>query len=322
VDLPDSDTDTPQPTTAPQPTSEPQPTTAPQPTIAPQPTSVPPDTGISSDQPAVPGGNSGNNGSNGSGGYNDSSGNNGSGGNGNPIGDDRSNANTAVGSGSIVSDSSVNSSAGIDVDAAAANTANTGTSAEPVQAQPSEITNVPNLTVAEASAPVPGTTQPQETDGDANAVEGGASDVIGEIGTGAYTIDYDGTGPFVVRIDIPMESFREMYFDGAIWTPGTDYEVRSGSTILTIPEARLESVAEGSHRISAVFDDQTVNIDFILQKASANEALAPTAESSPITPVAIENSIPLVPMITLTLLAVTAAVIGIRAFRQRKAATK
>jgi hypothetical protein len=183
---------------------------------------------------------------------------------------------------------------------------------------------VPNPILAEVPTPILGTAQPLGADGGASIVEGGASDVApnGEDGTGAYAIDYDGAGPFVVRIDIPMESFREMYFDGAIWAPGADYEVRSGSTILTIPEARLESVAEGSHRISAVFDDQTVDIDFILQKAVVNEALTPIAEFSPITPVAIENSTPFAPMIALVLLAITAAVIGIRVLRQRKAAVK
>ncbi|MDR1321928.1 MAG: leucine-rich repeat protein [Gracilibacteraceae bacterium] len=88
--------------------------------------------------------------------------------------------------------------------------------------------------------------------------------VVPEGGTGEYEISYDGSGPLEVRIDIPLEEFRELYCDEALWAPGADYAVRSGSTILTVPAERLAEMEGGRHVLSAVFAAQTVDIAFTL----------------------------------------------------------
>jgi hypothetical protein len=197
------------------------------------------------------------------------------------------------------------------------NSGSTDTLNVPIQTPSPEAVNAPIPAPSDVSAQTPATPQgtPDETS-DAE-IENGPNR-----GTGTYTIDYDGTGPFIVRIDVPMETFREMYFDGAIWTPGTDYEVQSGSTILTIPETRLESVSEGSHKIRAVFESQSVQIEFIMQKTSAKETLSPIFESSSVTVLATEKSFPFVQLIGLVLAAGAVAVFGTRVFRQRKATVK
>jgi hypothetical protein len=140
-----------------------------------------------------------------------------------------------------------------------------------------------------ASAPntsAPGTTIPGASESDESPpLSEEDSNASTSSDTGAdmrlYTINFDGNGPFEVRVDIPLEEFRELYFDGEIWIQGADYDARSGSTILTIPEARLAKVADGSHTLRAVFDRQNVNIPFTLQRAaSSGSGNAQTASGS------------------------------------------
>jgi hypothetical protein len=150
--------------------------------------------------------------------------------------------------------------------------------------------------------------------------EGGAAGETPVGGTGAYTIYYDGTGPLEVRIDIPLEEYQAMYFDGALWTPGVDYQVRSGSTILTIPDARLEAVADGSHIIRAAFARQSLDIPFTLDRADPINGIAPAGVPGPAAP-AIEPSLepesnapfPLYAMLAV----LAAAVIILRRFKAR-----
>jgi hypothetical protein len=91
--------------------------------------------------------------------------------------------------------------------------------------------------------------------------------------------------PFELRIDLPFAEFRGLAFDGAPWERGTDYAVREGSTILTITAERLSVFDAGVHRVSAVFENETVEIEFLLQKPAENaaggEAALPGAEADP-----------------------------------------
>jgi hypothetical protein len=49
-----------------------------------------------------------------------------------------------------------------------------------------------------------------------------------------------------------------MYFDGALWTLGADYETREGSTILVITAEKLSGFAYGMHEISARFTESRI----------------------------------------------------------------
>jgi hypothetical protein len=87
---------------------------------------------------------------------------------------------------------------------------------------------------------------------------------------GSLTYALDGSGaPFELRIDIAFTEFRGLSFDGVPWERGTDYKAREGSTILTIAAERLEGYATGIHTISAVFENETVEIEFLLQKSES-----------------------------------------------------
>jgi hypothetical protein len=50
--------------------------------------------------------------------------------------------------------------------------------------------------------------------------------------------------------------------------------VREGSTILTIAAERLEGFAAGIHRIGAVFENETVEVEFLLQIQKNESAIA------------------------------------------------
>jgi hypothetical protein len=87
---------------------------------------------------------------------------------------------------------------------------------------------------------------------------------------GNFYFALDGSGtPLEVRIDILMEEFENLYFDGALWSAGNDYAVRSGSTILTVAADRLERYDAGIHTLSAHFLAETVEIAFELIKGGA-----------------------------------------------------
>jgi hypothetical protein len=150
------------------------------------------------------------------------------------------------------------------------------------------------------------------------AAEGGGETAnpapAGEEGTSVYTVNYSGTGPFEVRIDIPLEEYREMYLDGELWIRNVDYSVRSGSTVLTISEARLEAMEDGSHIIRADFARQSVEIPFILRKTASDAGSF--APSAPIFTQSGESPGPAIAIAIATAAAIlSAAVAGIRRLR-------
>jgi hypothetical protein len=96
---------------------------------------------------------------------------------------------------------------------------------------------------------------------DATPVSGLAADENGSY----FALDGSGA-PLEMRIDIPLEEFEALRFDGADWSLEEDYTVRSGSTILTVTAARLELCGAGKHTIQARFLSETVEIVFELRK--------------------------------------------------------
>jgi hypothetical protein len=99
---------------------------------------------------------------------------------------------------------------------------------------------------------------------------------------GLFYFVLDGSGaPLEARIDIPLTDFADMYFDGALWTPGEDYAAREGSTIIVIAAEKLADLAYGMHEISARFTEgRTVAFTFDLR----GPAPAAGPETGPATP--------------------------------------
>jgi hypothetical protein len=97
---------------------------------------------------------------------------------------------------------------------------------------------------------------------------------------GTLYFAWDGSAPLELRIDIALAEFEGMDFDGEPWTLGTDYDVRSGSTVLTVGAARLETVEAGMHTLRARFTAETVEIPFELRKPVAATANVPATGDS------------------------------------------
>jgi hypothetical protein len=149
------------------------------------------------------------------------------------------------------------------------------------------------------------------------AAEGGGGETADPAPAGGeeasvYTVNYSGTGPFEVRIDIPLEEYREMYLDGELWVRNVDYSVRSGSTVLTISEARLEAMEDGSHIIRADFVRRSVEIPFVLRKTASGEGSI--ALPAPIAAQSGEFPGPAI-IIAIAAAILSAAIVGVRRLR-------
>jgi hypothetical protein len=102
----------------------------------------------------------------------------------------------------------------------------------------------------------------------------GAIDGLPRDANGVYYFALDGSGrPLEVRIDMPFESFAELYFDGALWARDGDYEARAGSTILRVSAERLARAGLGMHETALRFaGNRTVSFAFDLRDGAARPA--------------------------------------------------
>ena len=68
----------------------------------------------------------------------------------------------------------------------------------------------------------------------------------------------------IVKIDYPLNTFLSIKLDGEALDE-ENYELASGSTIITIPYAYLDTLEEGKHELEVAFaDDKTVNLEFTI----------------------------------------------------------
>jgi hypothetical protein len=105
---------------------------------------------------------------------------------------------------------------------------------------------------------------------------------VDENGRFYFILDGSGT-PFEVRIDLPLEAFQGLAFDGAPWAPA-QYGVRSGSTVLTVAAARLAQYPAGLHTLTASFAEETVDIVFDLRKPEEENEAAPAPSAGTLGP--------------------------------------
>jgi hypothetical protein len=116
-----------------------------------------------------------------------------------------------------------------------------------------------------------------------------------------------------------------MYFDGELWTPGEDYAVREGSTILVITAEKLADFAYGMHEISARFTgDRTVAFAFDLRGSAPANGREPgpaaPAENAANAALAAGSGIHAAPFVAaLVLVLLIAAALILRARRLRRA---
>ncbi len=82
--------------------------------------------------------------------------------------------------------------------------------------------------------------------------------------------------------DTCFSHFTTVEIDGNVLVKGTDYEAKSGSTVVTLKAATLEKLAVGSHKISVNFDDGKTESTIMIKKAATNDD--PTQGDTPLQP--------------------------------------
>ena len=83
--------------------------------------------------------------------------------------------------------------------------------------------------------------------------------------------------------DTSFRHFQTFRLDGEELTPGEDYTAREGSTVVTIPAEKLETLAAGTYSLAAVFDNGTVNTKLTIA-AQPEPTATPKQPDTPRTP--------------------------------------
>ncbi len=76
-----------------------------------------------------------------------------------------------------------------------------------------------------------------------------------------------------------IDHFTGVEIDGAALVRGTDYTAEAGSTVVTIPAAKLEGLSAGTHTVTVKFDDGEISTQLTI-KAAEQETTAPAEETT------------------------------------------
>ena len=76
-----------------------------------------------------------------------------------------------------------------------------------------------------------------------------------------------------------IDHFTGVEIDGAALVRGTDYTAEAGSTVVTIPAAKLEGLSAGTHTVTVKFDDGEVSTQVTI-KAAEQGTTAPAEETT------------------------------------------
>jgi len=80
--------------------------------------------------------------------------------------------------------------------------------------------------------------------------------------------EWPGFGSLTTRIDIDIELFKQLTFNGKALVKGVDYAVTKGSTIVTLFESFLKTLPAGTHLIYAEFEGQKVPITVTIPQSA------------------------------------------------------
>jgi hypothetical protein len=94
---------------------------------------------------------------------------------------------------------------------------------------------------------------------------------------------FTGTGSVYTKIDAPVEKFSKVYVDGKELDAG-NYEVTSGSTVITLNEAYLKTLANGTYDVDVEFSSGAVVETKLTVNVSNNPSTKPTEPTNPSTP--------------------------------------
>ncbi len=90
-------------------------------------------------------------------------------------------------------------------------------------------------------------------------------------GNGIWTknsgLNYELTVKRSVDDNTCFSHFVNVLMDGAVLTPGVDYDAKAGSTIVTLKASALQKLSAGSHTVTVNFDDGKVDTTLTVKKA-------------------------------------------------------
>lgn len=81
---------------------------------------------------------------------------------------------------------------------------------------------------------------------------------------------YSGSGGLTIRANGDFSKFTGIKVDGAL-VDASNYDAKSGSTIVTLKESYLSSLSAGDHTMTFVYDDGEVSADFAIAGANTSE---------------------------------------------------
>jgi LPXTG-motif cell wall-anchored protein len=76
-------------------------------------------------------------------------------------------------------------------------------------------------------------------------------------------VPWKGSGPATARIDADLEKFVRLTLNGQVVDPA-HYTLASGSTIITLSEAYLKTLSNGTHVFTAEFTDGTATLPLVV----------------------------------------------------------
>jgi len=94
---------------------------------------------------------------------------------------------------------------------------------------------------------------------------------------------FTGTGNVTARIDVDLSNFVQLLNNGQVVDP-QNYTLESGSTIITLKEAYLKTLVNGSYNFEAQFKEKSVILSLQLNNTPTSDAVVtPAAESGVLT---------------------------------------
>ncbi|MDQ0360390.1 right-handed parallel beta-helix repeat-containing protein [Breznakia pachnodae] len=94
---------------------------------------------------------------------------------------------------------------------------------------------------------------------------------------------FTGTGSVYTKIDAPVEKFSKVYVDGKL-LPSSNYVVTSGSTVVTINEAYLKTLANGTYDVEIEFASGAKVATPLTVNVKGNPSVAPSTSTPSTTP--------------------------------------
>lgn len=92
---------------------------------------------------------------------------------------------------------------------------------------------------------------------------------------------------FTVTCSLPLDELIQVYLDGQV-LDAKNYDLKSGSTIMTLKAAYLDTLSVGKHTLKLSYtEDRAASVDFTVAKPTSAKSLAKTGDPVDAAPIAV-----------------------------------